>query len=107
VPQSIHQKFGSCSDPNMGAEKFARCHGGEESVESTGLDHTQIVISAAEHVAVAVVCESNLRTADVWMFCARVTGLIPISILLPRRFGQTFKMTNIVRWMVFDAALLA
>ena len=57
----------------------------------------------------AVVCESNLHTADVWMwmFGARVTGLIPISILLPRRFGQTFKMTSIVRWMVFDAALLA
>ena len=62
---------------------------------------TQIVISAAEHVAVM---RNHLRTADVWMFGARVTGLIPISkisTLLPRRFGQTFKM-SIVRWCLMQ-----
>jgi len=50
---------------------------------------------------------NHLRTADVWMFCARVTGLIPISkisTLLPKRFGQTFKDDEHCT-VVFDAAL--
>ena len=92
MPQSIHQKFGCRQNRQVSRRK-----------RGTGLD-TQIVISAAEHVAVAVVCESNLRTADVWMFAARVMGLIPISILLPRRFRHTFKDDEHCM-VVFDAAL--
>jgi hypothetical protein len=53
----------------MGAEKFARCHGGEESVESTGLDHTQIVISAAEHVAVVGYAKSSSYSGCMDVLC--------------------------------------
>ena len=38
------------------------------------------------------------------MFGAQVMGLIPISILLPKRFGQTFKDDEHCT-VVFDAAL--
>jgi len=47
---------------------------------------------------------NHLRTADAWMFGAQVMGLIPISILLPKRFGQTFKDDEHCT-VVFDAAL--
>ena len=49
----------------MAADKFARCH--DESVESTGLD-SQIVISAAENVAVVGYAKSSSYSGcmDVW-----------------------------------------
>jgi hypothetical protein len=52
----------------MGADKIARCHSGEESVESTGLD-TQIVISAAEHVAVVGYAKSSSYSGCMDVLC--------------------------------------